>query len=549
MVLGHRTVARIDSSPENVDAIQTRVMDWLWDEKGMRNIPFDEGLETNAHGDRVRASAHKGFGYRWTLHETVDAPLGYRDTTTSRLARTEVSLLIKDFVLTLWVDVHPPVMKVEGRDVLQKLPVPSFIPDLLTSQPFFDGAGMDRAIRGDQAQNLLNTILDPDRVGAVHVLMTGKHIREEVAEYVFDLMPPFSGTFYTVDEEAAAYLAANDLGVPAPTEAGVRVYRPIDADGFLDVFDINIANLLLEDDDKLRSQLASVERALRDDTTLPEWMQKADRALRREVTHALFASEVEGTDALQQRLADAEAMTVEALDDCAEFQSDLASAHAEINDLRAQSAADYDALSAERLQADLLRGEVDRLRRELIRNGAQQAAYAAGSTTIVEPPASFEELLARVEGSDTVLFCGDYDKAVWLDSQSALGEPVLGRAWDAIVTFDAFVRARRDGEYEGSLRDYVTNASHGLTMRISRAAWQESDTVKKSRTMRAEREVRVPREVSPDGVLMILPHIALATKRANAPRLYFHDAYPAIGQVILGYIGGHLTTASNPSNS
>lgn len=86
---------------------------------------------------------------------------------------------------------------------------------------------------------------------------------------------------------------------------------------------------------------------------------------------------------------------------------------------------------------------------------------------------------------------------------------------------------------------------HGHFVRTPQPQWNEGRTVRTNDRMSAQRRVTgIPEHIVEDGVLDIFAHFALASGRANSPRLYFEDRYGSAGIVLVGYLGGHLDVVS-----
>lgn len=176
---------------------------------------------------------------------------------------------------------------------------------------------------------------------------------------------------------------------------------------------------------------------------------------------------------------------------------------------------------------------------------SEAAARGYITSDWASPPTSFEALSERLTDISSLHFGGDMGTLRALDSQmAATGQSALRAAWNALMTFDAYVRARRKKLIDCDLRAYMEDTSHGLTMLVPSPKWGESKTVRSNPQLADARRARVPRQVDASESFMITAHVPLATHRGTSPRLYFYDAYSQAGVVCLGHIGGHLDSAT-----
>lgn len=108
------------------------------------------------------------------------------------------------------------------------------------------------------------------------------------------------------------------------------------------------------------------------------------------------------------------------------------------------------------------------------------------------------------------------------------------RLWRLLCDFDRYVESGTST----SLRDwYRSNGSSSV-----RVSFHESETVKSRAKTSAERTFPVPAEVDPSGRALFVAHGRVdAGGRGMSPRIYFRDEKAAVGQVIIGYVGPHLT--------
>ena len=66
-----------------------------------------------------------------------------------------------------------------------------------------------------------------------------------------------------------------------------------------------------------------------------------------------------------------------------------------------------------------------------------------------------------------------------LDEHTVLGLAAVVNIWDALVTFNTYLRARDDATFDQSLRQFVTHQKdHSHRAQIGKIVWTEGETVK-----------------------------------------------------------------------
>ncbi|MDH6608304.1 hypothetical protein M2164_003939 [Streptomyces sp. SAI-208] len=183
------------------------------------------------------------------------------------------------------------------------------------------------------------------------------------------------------------------------------------------------------------------------------------------------------------------------------------------------------------------RAEADVLRRRLREAGRYE------DTVVVEQPAgvpdSFEELWDRLGTFEGTLVTADKSKALELD-EAERARVWAAKAWNALRALDSYVQAARDG-FKGGFYQYCTSGRPGaVNWPLKQLATAESETTMNK--WGAERIFAVPRDVDPSGLKEMQAHLKLDSKGSASPRVYFMDDTKGVtGQVIVGYIGPHLT--------
>lgn len=118
--------------------------------------------------------------------------------------------------------------------------------------------------------------------------------------------------------------------------------------------------------------------------------------------------------------------------------------------------------------------------------------------------------------------------------------------WDILAMLDEYCNFRKTPEgkgFNGGIRQYLDGGAPAGARLVKgdRFRANESDTVKNSKKMGAERRFSVPKEVDPSGACTMLAHFVIQTRGSISPRLYFADRTNDLGKVVVGYIGKHLT--------
>ncbi len=107
--------------------------------------------------------------------------------------------------------------------------------------------------------------------------------------------------------------------------------------------------------------------------------------------------------------------------------------------------------------------------------------------------------------------------------------------------YAAFRNTKEGRSFRGDLKKYLTDdASAGRhVFPVERYRSAESRTTMSQ--WGGERDFKVPTEISSSGWLCMLKHVEIQTRGSISPRLYFEDRTADLGQVVVGYIGRHLT--------
>ncbi|MFG2692967.1 hypothetical protein [Kitasatospora sp. NPDC048407] len=183
------------------------------------------------------------------------------------------------------------------------------------------------------------------------------------------------------------------------------------------------------------------------------------------------------------------------------------------------------------------RAEADVLRRRLRDAGRYE------DTVVVEQPLgvpdSFEELWERLSAFEGIRVTADKSRALELD-ESDRARVWAAKAWNALRALESYVQAAQEG-FNGSFYQHCTSDRPG-TVNWPHKQYAPAESETTMNKWGAERVFAVPKEVDPSGRKEMQAHLKIDSKGSTSPRVYFlDDTKGATGQVIVGYIGSHLT--------
>ncbi|MFE5730364.1 hypothetical protein ACFQ7A_05545 [Streptomyces sp. NPDC056528] len=183
------------------------------------------------------------------------------------------------------------------------------------------------------------------------------------------------------------------------------------------------------------------------------------------------------------------------------------------------------------------RAEADILRRRLREEGRYD------DTVVVEQPPgvpdSFEELWERLDTFEGVRVMADRSRALELD-EAERARVWAAKAWNALRALDSYTHAARDGFNGGFYQHCTSDRPGAVNWPLKQLAAVESTTT--MNRWGGERIFAVPLEVDPSGRTEMQAHLKLDSKGSTSPRIYFLDDTKGVtGQVIVGYVGPHLT--------
>jgi hypothetical protein len=576
MALGYRAVLTAQATDENRDQILSILRGWATNKKRFPELP-PNGSVVNNTGAILTASSYRSeesVGLRWELVEDWDIPEHRPNVVDStHRAVMHITLVRAEERLWLWIDVDSPMLTVrstseETRTEIHTSGTPAFVREVLESVEMRDGRARPLSefqivSSSTGVDELVEVLEDDSRVGAVFVTAPPREVPverwcEESNSRVYAMQG--LGIGYVLTREAQAEfnrLAEFGHWVPA---GGMRTFLP---GARLDDADDSYAHKLLHPSTLRDSGERRVRRILRSaqiqrlaNIRLPNVLRDADYEFLRmrrlqpfDVLHKEDVREshpepvdsIREVEELRNRLAEAEQMALYAIDEnrALALERDDSRLEADLERLEAETY--YTRYSIANRQVDKLKKRLDFLQAEVIAlGGATSELYAVTEDAVYDYPATFAELVDRVAELSGVEFTGNKDDVAELDEHSSLGEAVVAKAWDALITFDAYSRARDADEFDQSLSHYITHSTHGHLVRIGKVVWSEGETVRASPKYRKQRTFPVDRRVDKQGEMMMVAHVRLSNLTGVAPRIYFADTYSAVNKVTVGYVGAHL---------
>lgn len=574
-MIGYQTVVSAPSEHGAMGSIINSLETWLTVRKKFQGLPKPGEKKVAANGAILEAtetldSERNVSGYRLTLTEEWDPPRWYSNHDNSRTGVTRISLVFGQERLWFWVDVEPPVLDyVDSSGVRRVEPqhsgTPAFVADVLARVDLVDGIespSSEVQFLGapGHVDHLESVLRDRSRRGLVYVTTPPEGVGDaEWAKNVQRILGRFEGmafAFLLTGEARVNYNSrvADGHRIPA---GSIRTFLPgADPSDPADSF----RHRLLHASTISSSSPGRLQRIVRRrqvehlrNAPLPDVLRDADYSFLREKSARAFnvvredfshgdQAHKKPSSSIESALKDAEELLTLALDENQKLRDEAEGERLNAGLIRLENDEIYRNLQVLRCDKERLLREVDYLRQSLISSGGAEFAHSFADSGVEEfYPATFFELVGSLDKVPGVRFFGDRRFAEELDEYSDLGDAALQKAWDALLTFDAYVQAREGGRFSGSLSHYIKNAQHGYLMRAVGIKWGEGETVKGNSKMAAQRTVSgLPKEISKTGSKLLVAHVALATGRAGSPRMYFDDSYSAAGFVTIGYIGSHL---------
>ncbi|THA57112.1 hypothetical protein E6P78_31495 [Streptomyces sp. A0958] len=188
-------------------------------------------------------------------------------------------------------------------------------------------------------------------------------------------------------------------------------------------------------------------------------------------------------------------------------------------------------------EAERARAEADVLRRRLREAGRYEETVVA--TPPPGAPDSFEELWERLGVFEGILVTADKDKALELD-EGDRARVWAAKAWNALRSLDSYAQAAKD-DFRGGFYQFCTSDRAGAVIwPLKQYASGETETTMQK--WGRERIFPVPKALHDSKLMEMTAHLKLGSKGSTSPRIYFlDDTQGMTGQVVVGYVGPHLT--------
>lgn len=188
------------------------------------------------------------------------------------------------------------------------------------------------------------------------------------------------------------------------------------------------------------------------------------------------------------------------------------------------------------------------LRRRIAVSTRPEDAYVEPEAESWAGPNTVEELVSRLrpgsedehEATAFVVFTGSDDGALEIDKRYPTGL-YANAFWQHVHVLYDYAEARLAG-FSGGLHLYLTSdVVDGAKCPPGQHAAKESPSVLSNAKWSAERVFAVPKEVRPDGSVLMEAHFKPAWRDTFAPRMYYYDDLAGSGRIYIGYVGRHLT--------
>jgi hypothetical protein len=511
---------------------------------------------------------------RWQVDEEWDYPNWYDgEKEPNRHGLTSITLIRDSIKLWVWVEVDSPILaynvayKDEPVVEPQFAATPKVLRDLISTLELSDGSvpvfGADAIHITSQShlQSLFSAISDSTRISTL--MVTAPAFGESIIEWETKLKPLVATTagisnLVVVHSDLIGNfnnVVGRDLLTP---RGSIRSFLPgaifgDKADSFRHKL-LSAKSLEAKPIDKTARLLNRISRARINNLKLPRTFLEVDAALIKLSRFSLVISNVElekkivglSEDSTPELTNMVQELITEKreLEELAElYARENSELKSEVNDLRELEglllASDAITFDNEQQISSLL-DEVARLRQLLASQGRVEEAYAPSAQSEISIfPETFEELISRMNEFEFLEFRGDRESAFQLDEHPGI-QSAIPKAWNTLRTLESYSRFKSEGKFSGSLMNWVENSSHGGFVQGPSIKPNESETVLSNRRLRELREIRVPIDVDPTGVVVTKMHVALQTAQSNYPRMYFYDASGKNGMVYIGYLGEHL---------
>ncbi|OLT24059.1 hypothetical protein BJF79_13965 [Actinomadura sp. CNU-125] len=544
---------------EAFTAANRELRGWLGG-KNLDREAFDRGSARVGKDGQVvlalsRNTADGGQTRRWQLREPKDDGSWVTTLTVHAPGRAHGS--VRSW---FWLDVEflgSPHAESDSDDAspFRAAAVPRLARGLLDAVDAQDSLAEVREkpvlVRPPSVEPLIHVLCDPDR--RMPVIVASAHPQRDFESWrgTIERATRFAAglaALYLLDPHAMEEFNREIGASHAVWGGAVRTYLPdVDPATAEDARRHRVLTPARVEDDPRRVQglLAGLPRRLSAEALLPRPLAGLSRALLSEDVPAARPGAASPDDLREiaalreenERLRGGYTAALELVDEAGRVEEALARRNSELAALSTQ-------FSAVNQHAESLRDEVRALRRRLVQAGRKADTYTPPEERTFLP-ASFAELLDRVEELERVEFTGDEDQPLHMDEMPSAASWAQ-TAWQAMLAMNDYAEASATGRFSGGFRAWCTEPPSGAhAISAGKVAADESDTVKASAKMSRARLLPVPVEVDPSGRLHMWAHVRLGGGAGmSAPRLHYADAVKQMGKIYIGYLGPHLPVKS-----
>lgn len=223
--------------------------------------------------------------------------------------------------------------------------------------------------------------------------------------------------------------------------------------------------------------------------------------------------------------------------------SDLGRAMEERDAALEDSEAAEELLDEQTRDLNELRHENDDLRRELARLGH---TFTEAEESVEEPevePGSWDELLTWAATLEYVAL-GDVESGIDKLRGYEAERSFIRRSWEAMRALEDYARLKKElgSEALPHFGGYLEGSPSGCVIPRTRYSAAESKSVMMNGRMVAVRTLKVPKQVSESGKILMEAHIRIGSGKPPAPRMHFLDDTNdgGTGKIYVGHLGPHL---------
>jgi hypothetical protein len=569
--LAYRAVLSAENTAQNVSKVKAVVQDWLIS-KRLTPPTTNGSLDING---RVVSHFHTAKGdwtaERWQLEEHWPEPIWFSgDKDLNRTGITSITSVLIRETLWLWIEVESPLLRyqLQGSEQFieepQEAGTPKVVRMLMEELHLNDLdlplVGDVLEIRESNLRPLLQHLSNRDRTMTLFLGVQPKNVTKGDWEAQLKGLTRGSdglaATVYMDSELANKFTKLVGFGHSVPA-GGMRTFlpgvRPFDTEDAYRHKLLTPARIQSAPSaDKISRLLRRSLVARLSQTSLPNLLLEVDSELLRVSRFLPFEAmrlPVSDTGAQSKAESENKVNELRAANEeielwktfASDYEKEVLRLKLEVNELKEWKglATELDGrVAAQASEISVLESHREELRGKL---SAQNRVAEAFEEFVAPPeariPESFEELVKRISEFQTLSYVGRIEDPMALDEHTGIATAITN-AWNTLRTLASYAELKLDGSFSGGFMNYTRGESKGF-LKIPEFKPSESETVNNNPKFRRQREIPVPTEVDPSGVIVCQMHVDLQNVN-NHPRMYFYDATGKNGQIYIGYIGEHL---------